>query len=712
MKRESSGSGAASGLWALVAVAALLIGATPARAHDNRQIEVRVLSNNADMLSGGDALVEVKLPAHTALSQLSVELRQGRSSADVSSAFALRANGSVQGLVSGIPVGKSTLTARLRHGGADSVQITMHPSGGPIFAGEQVQPWFCETEAQGLGPALDAQCNAPSRLAYFYRKVGATALSPYDPANPPGDVDSTLTDAGVQVPYIVRRELGTLDRGIYAIAVLAQPDEAFAPWQPPRAWNGKLFIPFGGGAAPSHFQGAPGNVLNDFALSRGFAVATTSLDTFGNNTNSVVSAEAVMMLKERIAESLGPIRYTMSNGVSGGAMQQHLITNAYPGLLDGIMPGLSFADLYKNNREVQDCTLLVRYFRETSPGLWPDVVQRNAVFDNANGVSPGTCEAWPTTGLDRNWADPRVGCDKGSTRTASWMYDPATNPTGERCTLQDYQVTMLGTRKSDGFANGVFDNVGVQYGLVALNKGTITPEQFVDMNERVGGRDIDWNWTAQRAVADVRGLFNLFRTGQINMGTGMDTVPIIDDRMCRNTEVHSCYHSWVMRARLIKTHGSADNHVILVQAPANTAFLMMDRWLAAIEADRSHLPLTRKVVLNKPFDVSDSCWIDGTRVFDEAKCRAAYPYYGNPHFGAGNTDMADDVLKCRLVPLYRSSYKVALTDAQWERLSKVFPHGVCDWTKPSIGFTRAQTWLDFDNRHGKHRGDASLDLEQ
>jgi hypothetical protein len=506
----------------------------------------------------------------------------------------------------------------------------------------------------------------------------------------------------VSVPYIVRRELGTLARGIYAIAVLAQPSEPFAPWRSPIAWNHKVFIPFGGGAAPSHYQGAPGNVLNDFALSRGFAVATSSLNTFGNNTNSVVSAEAVMMLKERIVESLGPIRYTMANGVSGGAMQQHLITNAYPGLLDGIMPGLSFADLYKNNREVQDCTLLVRYFRETSPGLWNDVVQRNAVFDNANGVSPGTCEAWLTSGLPVAWADPRIGCDHGSTRTAAWMYDPVTNPKGARCTIQDYQVTMLGTRSADGFANAVFDNVGVQYGLVALKKGLITPQQFVDMNEKVGGRDIDQNWVAARSVADEQGLLNLFRTGQLNEGTGMDTVPIIDDRLCRNTEVHSCYHSWVMRARLNKTHGNADNHVILVQAPANTAFVMMDRWLSAIESDRSDRSLAKKVATSKPFDVSDSCWIDGARVFDDAKCRAAYPYYGNPHFGAGNTDMADDVMKCQLVPLYRSSYPVQLTNEQWGRIVTTFPQGVCDWSKPSVGFTHARPWLSF-NGHPEGR---------
>ena len=37
------------------------------------------------------------------------------------------------------------------------------------------------------------------------------------------------------------------------------------------------------------------------------------------------------------------------------------------------------------------------------------------------------------------------------------------------------------------------DNVGVQYGFKALLAGKITTEEFVTINERVGGFDIDAN---------------------------------------------------------------------------------------------------------------------------------------------------------------------------------------------------------------------------
>ena len=47
-----------------------------------------------------------------------------------------------------------------------------------------------------------------------------------------------------------------------------------------------------------------------------------------------------------------------------------------------------------------------------------------------------------------------------------------------------------------------YDTVGIQYGLNALNSGLIVPEQFVDLNEKIGGFDIDLNYQAARSEAD------------------------------------------------------------------------------------------------------------------------------------------------------------------------------------------------------------------
>ena len=67
-----------------------------------------------------------------------------------------------------------------------------------------------------------------------------------------------------------------------------------------------------------------------------------------------------------------------------------------------------------------------------------------------------------------------------------------------------------------GFAGLPLDNVGVQYGLDALEQGLITPEQFVDLNAKVGGEDIDINPTAERFPATQPALENAYRTGGVN----------------------------------------------------------------------------------------------------------------------------------------------------------------------------------------------------
>ena len=141
-------------------------------------VEIKVLSNRADLVSGGDALVEVVLPTGAAVEGLRVDV-DGR---DVSSSFKQRADGRVVGLISGLKDGDNVVTARNGRAGA-RLTITNYPIGGPIFSGQQVQPWVCATptaqpatdtspatNASGLSTAAtDAQCNVASEDRLFYR---------------------------------------------------------------------------------------------------------------------------------------------------------------------------------------------------------------------------------------------------------------------------------------------------------------------------------------------------------------------------------------------------------------------------------------------------------------------------------------------------------------------------------------------------------------
>ena len=78
-----------------------------------------------------------------------------------------------------------------------------------------------------------------------------------------------------------------------------------------------------------------------------------------------------------------------------------------------------------------------------------------------------------------------------------------------------------------GFALRPFDNVGLQDGLVVFNAGKINAEQFVQLNEVIGGYDIDGNFIQERFAADPDALRIAYVSGRINSGAGAASIPVI-----------------------------------------------------------------------------------------------------------------------------------------------------------------------------------------
>jgi Tannase-like family of unknown function (DUF6351) len=192
----------------IVAVMAVLVLAAPAaQAADAPTIEV--LSNRADLISAGDALVAIDIGS---ADPASVKVTVG--DRDVTDAFALRPNGRYEGLVEGLAVGENELTATVPDAPAAHITLVDHPNGGPVFAGPQVQPWVCQEGAR------DSQCNQPETYTYEYRSSVTGQFAAYDPDNPPADVAQATTDEGVTVPFIVRQERGYQDRDEYKILTL------------------------------------------------------------------------------------------------------------------------------------------------------------------------------------------------------------------------------------------------------------------------------------------------------------------------------------------------------------------------------------------------------------------------------------------------------------------------------------------------------------
>ena len=283
------------------------------------------------------------------------------------------------------------------------------------------------------------------------------------------------------------------------------------------------------------------------------------------------------------------------------------------------------------------------------------------------------------------------------------VYDENTNPTGVRCTLQDYMVNVFGRRDESvwetvekelgrGFAGRPFDNVGVEYGREALMNGTITQAQFADLNVKIGGADIDATPAPDRIEADRPALERVYRSGAVNQATHLDKVAIIDLRGPDPGAFHDVYRTYAMRARLEREHGTAANQVLWRgQVPlfgdvnyVDEAIVAMDEWLAAVEKDPRDMPLGKKIIEDKPESLQDRCTNGAGTDLPAAECDTVVESYSSPRIQAG-MPFADDTIKCELAPLRKSHYlPLQISDATFEPLQGAFPKGICDYAKPGV----------------------------
>jgi len=704
-----------------------------------QQLELRVVSSRPDTVTGGEVLVSLSPPATPNW----VVRLDGR---DVTASFHEgNASGSYLALLSGLKRGANALEVVVGGSVRATLEILDHPVAGPVFSGPHQVPFVCQTVANGLGEPLDEDCSAATQTQYYYKPteparegalgrliksmrvfdgaspvVLAAGFKSYDPDHPPADVTSTTTTDGRTVPYIVRRETGVINRAVYDIRFLHEPGRPLpTPWSNRSSgWNGRLLYLFGGGCGAGYHQGnLLGQASDEALIARGYAVAVSTFNIFMNDCNDVLSAETVSMVKEHFIKNFGVPVHTIGWGDSGGAMQLHLIAQNYPGLIDGIIPYISFPDVVGYVASTSDCSLLLSAFGKAR-NAWTDE-QKTAVTGFATWR---TCAA----GGNRFAIDPR---DCNPVLSQADVYDPVDRPKGIRCDIYDNEITVFGRDPQTGYASRPLDNVGVQYGLAAFNAGKIGAEQFVELNEQVGGFDADGNMIPTRTTADVAVIERAYRHGAVlTGGSGLSTTPIIDWRRYADDlgDQHDSFRSFATRARLIAANGGAGNQVIVIDS-RGAPFLMaleratdpspesslvarreiefvtaMDRWLDNIGADSESGTLAEKVARDKPSDLADTCWatdgekISGAGVFGaNGRCSQLYPQHADPRIVAGEP-RTDDVLKCALKPVSLTDYVHPLTTQELQRLKAVFPTGVCDYSRPGIGQKIVPaTWQNF-----------------
>ena len=600
----------------------------------------------------------------------------------------------------------------LRHLGASeaSLVVTNSPRHGPVIAGALITPFYCATPVpqavNGTVPATTA--TPPTNPCFKAVTLGST----------PTDMATTTTDTGAVLPCIVRVERGTLNRGIYDIAVLYDASKAsWNPLAPQSGWNRGVVFNFGASTGQPRRQARVATAWSsaDVQIARGAMFVANSLTDSSRNSNRVLMTETVMMMKEHIGDQYGAIRTTIGTGCSGGSINSNMAASIYPGLLDGVTTTCTYPDSETTALEVVDCVLLVEAYQKPgwlalATGLTQEQINAKKAVINGH-PDPSGCHAWynafGTNGRARLFNAASVSNVSGViTRAATFS---------NNCELPNA---------------GVYDpanataTAGLQYGLKALRDGAITSEEYVTLNEQVGGIDRDSTPRAARTVADAAALETAYRSGIVASGKQLAKTAIIDLRGWDDSNItvppgntpgaipiHHQWYSIAIRDRIAAEAGDANNPALwrfsrTGLAPPGSmaldAYNSMNSWLGALKADTAAGTIEAKVRRTRPASAANFCLLptDATqtvKVTDQALCDAD-PFLkpaASPRQVAGGP-RAEHILKCQLKTHARTDYTAgSFSDAQWARLQAVFTDGVCDWSKPGVGQTAAVSPLAF-----------------
>jgi len=762
-----------------LAVACLLTacGGDSSSSNDTPSAGLRVVSSAPEWVSGGDARVAVS--GSTSLLG-EAQLRLNGEPVDLST-FEIR-DGALEGVVQGLADGDNTLLVRHPdHGTLARLTLTNHPVAGPMFSGPHQYPFVCTTASElGKQPLVDTDgdegfpvydendqqiglsrdCGLAPYTEYWYRTTGNQYKMLPEGDSRPADMATTTLMDGREVDFVVRWERGTINRFIYSIAMLADAGEEPGSLDTD-LWNGRLMYRFQGGVGIGHTQGrmdAERRALKPDVLGKGYAIIYSTGTRMGEHYNMQVGGETALMVKERFLELYGEPEYTVGLGTSGGAIQQYVYAQNHPGLIDAAIPQQSYPDMVTQTIHVGDCELLEHYMDVTDKDneKWHTTTNRtwlvglnatDAVDDPlydakqmlGYGGAPGSTEcveSWrgltpltmnPFFGQAPNQAQMQPA---GIMDTVNWShYDDLRNIYGV---------------DEDGYPRTLFDNVGVQYGLQALHDGNITEEEFLSLNEQVGGwkdqkdmvqegfpflyseEDVmgdpslfdPWSrrnmilsddpaMPAPRTEGDLIAMNAAYTSGMVFHGDA-GGIPIIDWRpyLEHELDMHNVHQSFVVRQRMEDFAGHADNQVIwFTDARPEEEFdhvpmalEVIDEWMANIHANPA-----QSVAENRPELAQDSCFAtDGTLIargddvwngaLDDAPagaCTSAFPIYTTSRIVAG-APTEGDVFKCGLKPV-----ATALSDGtygDWQpdgdqiaRLNAIFPDGVCDYSQPDQG---------------------------
>lgn len=609
-------------------------------------------------------------------------------------------------------------------------------------------------DASGSVIGYSRDCSVPTQVVFKYRTTDNTWKDYTPGMPRPSDMAQTTTLDGLTVDFIVRWERGTINRFIYSIAVLAPfDDDAWelnrGAWNKRVIYRFDGGVAIG----HTQGRISTSSMLYDVGLARGYAILYSTGTRTSTHYNLQLGGETALMVKERFVELYDVPLYTVGVGGSGGAIQQYVYAQNHPGLLDAAIPQYSYPDMVTQAVHIGDCELL-EFYMDVLDGVNPrwktwtnrSLLEGLAASDTLpnpyNLGKPGLTECingW--RGLSPLALNPLYGLAPNQQ-----FYEPPSAIAAIEWTHFADIVNIVG-RDADGYARRYWDNVGVQYGLQAVASGQITPDEFLKLNAMVGGwkEEADMvqegspfyppgvidpaNWDpwsqrnqvysldplnnpAPRTAGSLEAMRAVYEAGLVF--TGDIDIPVIDWRHYLEDELdmHNSHQSFASRQRMLNADGDASNQVIWFtdvvvssqrfdQTPE--ALEVMDEWILNILA---HPDLG--VAGNKPPRAADRCFDDkgveiasGPDVWDgilnddpPGACTQRFKLYSTSRRVAGGP-FEQSIFKCQLIPVgeavARGFYGVWMPDAaQTMLLERIFPQGVCDYSRPDQGLPPGQ----------------------
>ena len=561
----------------------------------------------------------------------------------------------------------------------------------PTYADSLEYPFACRSEPSGLGqPLPDNQdgagtivyavndagdktdqivgyskdCSLRTQVIYYYL---SRKSAEFVPLSEDSDDVVELTIDGQTVPFVVRLEIGTINRHIYVIALLKGPNDT--PDVPDLTfWNRKLIYQFRGGSGIGRRQGRiePYYIPSrrQLQLQDGYAIAYSTANQTSNSYDFELAEDTLARVKRQFSARYSEPRYTIGIGSSGGAIQQYLIGQNNAGLLNGGIAMYSYPDMITQTTKIMDCELLEYYFDvvDADNEKWQTWSQRswiegfNASDDLRNDYQRLRALQSLRLGRWTGWTRGHTECTKSWRNLVPQIVNPNYTYFGSLFapdvvrrvpwTYWDNLKRIYGT-DVNGLARQTYDNVGVQYGLGALKRRLITIKEFLQLNDSIGGwkpaaemaperywlfsggrsslADLSvWSHhnmyakqsadrPARRSEGDIKAMAAAYRSGQVFLG--QLSIPIVDFRHYLEPELdmHHSLQSFSARLRMLRQQGHADTQLIWFTrrpyTPLGDAIDVLERWLENMRSDPG---LT--VVDAKPAQATDRCYSDTGQV--------------------------------------------------------------------------------------------------